>query len=613
MVDSTVPGERTQPLRPHDPRELGDYEVLGRLGEGGMGTVYLGRKRNSTILVAVKVVRVDLAHDDEFRRRFRSEVERVRQVPPFCTAEVLDADPDHEQPYLVVEYVDGPTLAEVVEERGPLTSANLHSVAIGVATALTAIHGAGVIHRDLKPRNVLLAPGSPKVIDFGIARAMSATSGNTRPDQMVGTVAYMAPERFDTDDAPEVTPAADVFAWGGVVTYAGTGKTPFYADSPTATAARILTKPPRLDGLSQPLRDLVAHALEKDPANRPSARELLDLLISGERPVAVAAALADQPDLRAAAAEAQAVTGFALPSDTGPSTRVAAAALAPASALDIPPGLVGYNENSIVTVPIEAVRDTTLLGARPAGRPRRRVLPALLAAVTVLVIAAGVGMIGYLLRDRFNHGGTAADGGAPATPESATTSAAAPRLTDRLASAGLWQATAQSDAQASCAFAGGVLVARRETAGTYRCRGPRDAVTDMTAEVGVRLDTEYSCAAIWFHFDDKAFAGKPGGYQLRVCEKHAYLSVHTDSDIVLKNTLVLSRPIALYGKPVRIGVRVRGDSVEVLQDGQSAGTFPLTEPELARGRVVLGVSNDLATPARTGPFEVAFSDIKIWD
>jgi serine/threonine protein kinase len=224
--------ERTAPLRPRDPRVLGPYELIARLGEGGMGTVYLARNA-AGVLVAVKMIRADLAPDDEFRRRFRSEVARARQVPPFCTAEVLDADPDHESPYLVVEYVDGPSLAEVVEERGPLTVSNLHSVAIGVATALTAIHGAGVIHRDLKPRNVLLAPGSPKVIDFGIARALESTSAHTRTDQMVGTVAYMAPERFGSSPGEVlVTPAADVFAWGGVVAYAGTGRTPFSADSP---------------------------------------------------------------------------------------------------------------------------------------------------------------------------------------------------------------------------------------------------------------------------------------------------------------------------------------------------------------------------------------------
>src|SRR3982750_2825797 len=202
--------ERTSPLRPRDPRSLGPYELLGRLGEGGMGTVYLARSA-AGVLVAVKMVRADLAPDDAFRRRFRSEVNRVRQGPPFCTAEVLDADPDHEQPYLVVEYVDGPSLAEVVEDRGPLTASNLHSVAIGVATALTAIHGAGIIHRDLKPRNVLLAPGSPKVIDFGIARALEPTSAHTATDQMLGTVAYMAPERFGSEPGVSLTPAADVF------------------------------------------------------------------------------------------------------------------------------------------------------------------------------------------------------------------------------------------------------------------------------------------------------------------------------------------------------------------------------------------------------------------
>ena len=161
-----------------------------------MGSVYLADSPEGRT-VALKVIRADLAEEPEFRRRFRSEVARAQEVPPFCTAEVLDADPDHETPFLVVEFVDGPSLAEVVLDRGPLTPANLYGLAIGVATALTAIHGAGVIHRDLKPSNVLLAPGTPKVIDFGIARGTERSDGDTRTDQLIGTVAYMAPERLD--------------------------------------------------------------------------------------------------------------------------------------------------------------------------------------------------------------------------------------------------------------------------------------------------------------------------------------------------------------------------------------------------------------------------------
>jgi serine/threonine protein kinase len=600
MVDSTVPGERTQQLRPHDPRSLGDYELLGRLGEGGMGTVYLARPKAGKALVAVKVVRLDRAHDDEFRRRFRSEVERARQVPPFCTAEVLDADPEHDQPYLVVEFVDGPTLAEVVEERGPLTAANLHSVAIGVATALTAIHGAGVIHRDLKPRNVLLAPGTPKVIDFGIARAMSATSGNTRPDQMVGTVAYMAPERFDTDADAPITPAADVFAWGSVVTYAGTGKTPFFADSPAATAARILTQPPRLHGLSRPLRGLVAHALEKDPANRPSARELLDLLVSGERPAATAAALADQPDLRAAAAEAQAVTGFAIAARAEqPVTAMAGATDAPT--LNIPPGLVGYDENSIVTVPISSPPDDTEFTAPPPPEPGRRWLLPLVLSLLTAALVAGLAIVAVMVRDTPDE---PVDGGDTAAvlddPVLGT-----PRIADALTGTGYWKASDQVG-EGRCDFTDGTLTARRVTDGLYKCSGPADDLpADLTIEVDVRLESPKSCAAIWFRFIRKH------GYQMRICERNVYLGVHrVEGDVVPKRTFVLKDPIAL-DTPARIRLRIAGDDVTVLRDGTELFTARLTETDLDGGRMYLGIFDERDAP-KAGLYQVSYSNIRIW-
>ena len=281
-------------LRASDPVQLGPYKLLRRLGEGGMGSVYLAEAADHTI-VALKVIRTDLAEEPEFRRRFRSEVIRAQQVPPFCTAEVLDADPDHDPPYLVVEYVDGPSLSEVVTERGPLTQANLYGLAIGVATALTAIHGAGVIHRDLKPSNVLLAPGTPKVIDFGIARATEGPDGETRTDQLMGTVAYMAPERLDPAVDGTLTPAADIFAWGAVLTYAATGHVPFVGDTSPATAIAILTQKPNLEGVSEPLRALVRRALAKKPGSRPTARELLDELLSNAPRRALAGAPGPRP------------------------------------------------------------------------------------------------------------------------------------------------------------------------------------------------------------------------------------------------------------------------------------------------------------------------------
>jgi serine/threonine protein kinase len=269
---------RVSPLRESDPGHLGAYTLEGRLGSGGMGVVYLGRAVDGRY-VAVKTVHAELAQQPEFQQRFRGEIARLRTVPPFCTAELLDADLDHDPPFLVIEYVDGPSLAEVVEQRGLLRAAQLQSLAVGTATALVGIHGAGVVHRDLKPENVLLPPGNPKVIDFGIARAVEAASRHTGTGRTIGTIAYMAPERIDMTSSGPVTSAADVFAWGCVVVYAATGRSPFLGDSSQATAARILTQPPNLDGIEEPLRGIVDAALVKEPQQRPTARELLDLLL----------------------------------------------------------------------------------------------------------------------------------------------------------------------------------------------------------------------------------------------------------------------------------------------------------------------------------------------
>ena len=263
------------PLQKGDPEQLGSYRLVGRIGRGGMGTVYLAESGHGE-RAAVKVINLDLAHDDAFRLRFRREVESARRVRRFCTAPVLDAQLEGEPLYIVTEYVDGPNLDQFIRTSGPMRGSSLEHLAVGVATALTAIHGAGVIHRDLKPANVLLSSVGPRVIDFGIARALDSVAEATRTGQFVGTPAYMAPEVIDGKPA---TAASDVFAWGCVVAYAGTGQAPFAAPTVPAVMYQILHAEPALDGIDPALRELVEQALAKDPARRPTAQELLDRLV----------------------------------------------------------------------------------------------------------------------------------------------------------------------------------------------------------------------------------------------------------------------------------------------------------------------------------------------
>ncbi|WP_067461528.1 protein kinase domain-containing protein [Actinomadura macra] len=261
------------------PGQIGPYRVVDRLGEGGMGTVYVGLDASGR-KVAIKVIRREYAADRQYRARFEAEVAAAQRVRPFCTAPVLDADPGAEPPYLVTEFVNGPSLDDAVAKDGALRGADLEAVAVGIATALTAIHDAGVVHRDLKPSNVLLSTFGPRVIDFGIARSLDGTR-LTATGGIVGTPAFMAPEQLHGLGA---TPASDVFAWGATVAFAARGGPCFGGDSIPAIIHQIVSCDPDLGGLSGTLLEAVRGALAKDPAARPSAQALLDRLISSGAP-----------------------------------------------------------------------------------------------------------------------------------------------------------------------------------------------------------------------------------------------------------------------------------------------------------------------------------------
>ncbi|WP_039797651.1 serine/threonine-protein kinase [Nocardia araoensis] len=261
-----------QPLGTNDPARIGDYRLLGVLGAGGMGRVYLGRNSGGRT-VAVKVIRPDMI-DAEFRQRFRREVAAARRVGGQFTAPVLDADVDADPPWLATGYVAGFPLSDAVDRHGPFAENALLVLAHGLIEALTAVHGAGVVHRDLKPSNVLLALDGPKVIDFGIARAVD-DSKLTTTGKVIGSPGFMCPEQVTGDP---VGPAADVFALGGVLVFAATGHGPFGVGEAVHMLWRVVYEQPQLDDVPERLRPLVAACLTKDPAARPTPEQLLTQL-----------------------------------------------------------------------------------------------------------------------------------------------------------------------------------------------------------------------------------------------------------------------------------------------------------------------------------------------
>lgn len=264
------------PLLSHEPTVVGDYRLLARLGQGSMGAVYLGRSRGGRV-VAVKVVRPDLAEDPQFRQRFHREVEMARAVGGFWTAAVVDADPDGERPWLATEYVPGPNLHQAVVEHGPLPENTVRALTAGLAEALQAIHAAGLVHRDLKPGNVLLGPDGPRVIDFGISRAMTASS-MTATGTFFGTPGFFSPEQTS---GGEVGAPSDVFSLGAVLVFAATAQGPFGDDHSAAMLYRVVHAEPDLSEVPDGLRSLLAGCLAKHPGSRPTPADLLDQVGEG--------------------------------------------------------------------------------------------------------------------------------------------------------------------------------------------------------------------------------------------------------------------------------------------------------------------------------------------
>lgn len=379
-------------LQPGDPRRLGSYDLTERLGEGGQGVVYLGVDPSGA-KAALKLLRADLAADDQARHRFVRESQAAMQVARFCTAQVLEADVAGDQPWIASEYVPGPSLYKQITEQGPISGAGLERLAIGTATALVAIHQAGIVHRDFKPHNVIMAPDGPRVIDFGIARALDA--GQTNATKAIGTPSYMAPEQVAGE---RLTEAVDVWAWASTMVFAATGRPPFGDDTVVAVINRVMNEAPSLEGIPQELHGLIAACLVKDPARRPTAQQLMMALIGSGPGGTGVPAVGGMPGATALDDPAQATAllagGAAAAAGGAASTR-----MAPAGAYD-----QGYDQGygrtqgaGGATLPPAAGYEDAYRGRGPAGRgnwePEKKSRgPVIAAVVAILVLAAVVGI-----------------------------------------------------------------------------------------------------------------------------------------------------------------------------------------------------------------------------
>ncbi|MDI2129078.1 serine/threonine-protein kinase [Yinghuangia seranimata] len=397
-------------LAPDDPAEVGGYRLAARLGAGGMGRVYLAHTPGGRPL-ALKVVRPEYAHDPEFRVRFAQEVANARRIHGLYTAQVVDAGPDAELPWLATAYVPGPSLHHVLATHGPLPPRTVLLLMAGIAEALQEIHRAEVVHRDLKPANVLVAADGPRVIDFGIARAADAVA-LTQAGIRMGTPAFMAPEQALGRPA---APAADVFALGVLAAFTAGGAPPFGTRADTAQAYRLLHEQPDLTGVPPELHDILLSCMAKDAAARPTTAQVI-------------AYARDHPALGGQLR----FTDDWLPSRVNDEISRRSAVPGPARSgadPDAATRLVGEPGAATLRVPADAAADAA--GERPDGLPRaargrrkRRRIP-VTATLFVLIVAAVGGIAGLLLLDELDpsadeptsaHSPAAAPGAPGTTP-----------------------------------------------------------------------------------------------------------------------------------------------------------------------------------------------------
>ncbi|WUA78940.1 protein kinase [Streptomyces sp. NBC_00207] len=364
-----------QPLRADDPPVVGGYRLAAVLGAGGMGKVYLSYTPGGRP-IAIKVIRPEFSEDPEFRRRFQQEVRAAERVQGLYTAPVIDSDTEGPQPWLATAYVPGPSLAHAVARHGALPVRSVLLLTVGVAEALHVIHGAGIVHRDLKPANVLLASDGPRVIDFGIARAADSTA-LTSTGVSVGTPAFMAPEQAS---AGTVTPATDVFALGQIAAFTAIGASVF-GDGPShAVLYRIVHEDPDLSALPEELRPVVTRCLSRDPADRPTLTEVIELcnaasdapLRQGEDwlPQAVAGSITERLQLPAPAPTPppQAPTAAPTPTPAPTPTEVSPQSPAP-GAPAAPAAAPGYAPTGVAAAPTQTAPAPGAPGAVPPGYP----------------------------------------------------------------------------------------------------------------------------------------------------------------------------------------------------------------------------------------------------